>query len=191
MVTLSRPARPSTPSTAPSRTPGFCAGGTPGPQLRTISAAASSRRRRSSPIAAAGTNPKFDINANGNQVLFIRNDRMIVRADFDLTIRGPLSAGGVAGNVGLVDSRFFQDIDILPNGKIVVAASGYLGGSGAFTDLCVGNVIRFAGVSLREAVDMAGARPRELLGLPARPLAAGAPAHAGQSPCDWPPPSRR
>ncbi|MBV9491435.1 MAG: translocation/assembly module TamB domain-containing protein [Verrucomicrobia bacterium] len=63
---------------------------------------------------ADGTNPKFDLTANGNQVLFLRNDRMIVRANFDLAIRGPLSTGEVTGAVGLVDSRFFQDIDILP-----------------------------------------------------------------------------
>jgi N-acetylglucosamine-6-phosphate deacetylase len=69
-----------------------------------------------------------------------------------------------------------EDIDVLPTGKVVVTSSGYLAGSGAFTDRCVGTVIRFAGVSLREAVDMAGARPRELLGLPARPLAPQAPA---------------
>jgi N-acetylglucosamine-6-phosphate deacetylase len=69
-----------------------------------------------------------------------------------------------------------QQLDILPSGKIVVAGSGFLAGSGAFTDVCVGNVIRFAGVGLGEAVDMAGARPRELLGLPARPLAVGVPA---------------
>jgi N-acetylglucosamine-6-phosphate deacetylase len=69
-----------------------------------------------------------------------------------------------------------QVFDILPGGKVVVAGTSYLAGSGAFTDLCVGNVIRFAGVSLREAVDMAGARPRELLGLAARTLAVGAPA---------------
>jgi N-acetylglucosamine-6-phosphate deacetylase len=76
-----------------------------------------------------------------------------------------------------------QDFDILPEGKIVVSASGYLGGSGVFTDVCVGNVIRYAGVTLREAVDMATARPRELLGLPPRPLAVGAPAELVQF--DW------
>ena len=36
--------------------------------------------------------------------------------------------------------------------------------------------MRFAGVGLREAVDMASARPRELLGLPPRRLAPGEPA---------------
>lgn len=61
-----------------------------------------------------GTNPKFDITATGNQVLFTRSDNVIVRGDFDLAIRGPLSGGEVSGRVGVVDSRFFQDIDILP-----------------------------------------------------------------------------
>jgi N-acetylglucosamine-6-phosphate deacetylase len=69
-----------------------------------------------------------------------------------------------------------QDFDILPEGKIVVAGTPYLAGSWAFTDLCVGNVMRFAGVSLADAVDMAGARPRALLGLPPRGLEVGMPA---------------
>jgi N-acetylglucosamine-6-phosphate deacetylase len=68
-----------------------------------------------------------------------------------------------------------QDIDILPQGKIVVAGTSYLAGSWAFTDQCIGNGIRFAGVGLTEAVDMAGARPRELLGLPPRRLQIGDP----------------
>jgi len=69
-----------------------------------------------------------------------------------------------------------QDFDILPEGKIVVAGTPYLAGSWAFTDLCVGNVMRHAGVNLADAVDMAGARPRELLGLPPRRLEVGMPA---------------
>ncbi|HEV3262081.1 MAG TPA: N-acetylglucosamine-6-phosphate deacetylase, partial [Gemmataceae bacterium] len=69
-----------------------------------------------------------------------------------------------------------QEFDVLPAGKVVVLASEYLAGSWAFTDTCVGNVIRYAGVSLRDAVDMAGARPRELLGLPSRRLEPGEPA---------------
>jgi N-acetylglucosamine-6-phosphate deacetylase len=80
---------------------------------------------------------------------------------------------------GLPPGRYHewdQQIEVRPGGRIVVADTGFLAGSGSFTDVCVGNVMRFAGVGLREAVDMAGARPRELLGLPARPLAAGAPA---------------
>jgi N-acetylglucosamine-6-phosphate deacetylase len=67
-------------------------------------------------------------------------------------------------------------LEVLSNGKIVVADSPYLAGSGHFTDVCVGNVIRFAGVSLAEAVDMAAIRPRELLGLPVCTIDLGQPA---------------
>jgi N-acetylglucosamine-6-phosphate deacetylase len=69
-----------------------------------------------------------------------------------------------------------QELEILPEGKIIVVASGFLAGSWSFLDRCIGNVIRFAGVSLREAIDMASGRPRELLGLPPRLLQPGHPA---------------
>jgi N-acetylglucosamine-6-phosphate deacetylase len=69
-----------------------------------------------------------------------------------------------------------QDFEVHPAGKVVVPGTSYLAGSWAFTDLCVGNVIRFADVSLADAVDMAGARPRQLLGLPPRRLEPGQPA---------------
>jgi autotransporter translocation and assembly factor TamB len=61
-----------------------------------------------------GTNPKFNIGVTGNQVLLTRSDGIIVRANFNLAIRGPLSSGEVSGTVGITDSRFFKDIDILP-----------------------------------------------------------------------------
>jgi N-acetylglucosamine-6-phosphate deacetylase len=69
-----------------------------------------------------------------------------------------------------------QDFEVHPSGKVVVPGTSYLAGSWAFTDVCVGNVMRFAGVSLADAVDMAGARPRQLLGLPPCCLEAGQPA---------------
>jgi N-acetylglucosamine-6-phosphate deacetylase len=69
-----------------------------------------------------------------------------------------------------------QDFEIRPEGKIVVAGTPYLAGSWAFTDVCIGNVMRMAGVPLHEAFDMAGARPRELLGLPPLRLEVGMPA---------------
>jgi hypothetical protein len=61
-----------------------------------------------------GTNPIFDIGVTGKQVLLTRSDGIIVRANFNLAIRGPLSSGEVSGTVGITDSRFFKDIDILP-----------------------------------------------------------------------------
>jgi len=69
-----------------------------------------------------------------------------------------------------------QDFEVVPEGKVVVPGTKYLAGSWAFTDLCVGNVMRFAGIGLGDAFAMAGARPRELLGLPPRRLQAGDPA---------------
>ena len=66
-----------------------------------------------------------------------------------------------------------QEFEVQPGGKVTVAGTSFLAGSCVFTDVCIGNVIRFAGVSLREAVDMAGARPRALLGLPPVSLEAG------------------
>jgi N-acetylglucosamine-6-phosphate deacetylase len=68
-----------------------------------------------------------------------------------------------------------QTFEVQADGKIVVPGTSYLAGSGVFTEVCVGTVIRVAGVSLAQAVDMASARPRELLGLPPQRLEAGAP----------------
>jgi N-acetylglucosamine-6-phosphate deacetylase len=68
------------------------------------------------------------------------------------------------------------DLEVLPSGKVVVAGTPFLAGSGHFTDVCVGNVIRFAGVNLADAIDMATARPRQLLGLPVTTIEVGQPA---------------
>ena len=42
-----------------------------------------------------------------------------------------------------------------------------------FTDACVGGVMRAGGVCLSEAIQMASARPRVLLGLPVPAVTAG------------------
>jgi N-acetylglucosamine-6-phosphate deacetylase len=77
---------------------------------------------------------------------------------------------------GLPPGRYAEwgtEFEVLPGGKVVVPGTPFLAGSGVFTDTCVAHVMRAAGVGLRDAIDMAGARPRELLGLPAWELAAG------------------
>jgi N-acetylglucosamine-6-phosphate deacetylase len=68
------------------------------------------------------------------------------------------------------------DLEVLPSGKVVVAGTPFLAGSGHFTDVCVANVARFAGLTLGEAIDMATTRPRQLLELPVPTLDAGQPA---------------
>ena len=70
---------------------------------------------------------------------------------------------------GLPPGRYAEwgeEFEVLPSGKVVLPGTSYLAGSGVFTDACVGWAVRRAGVGLRDAVDMAGARPRELLALP-------------------------
>ena len=59
-----------------------------------------------------------------------------------------------------------ETFEVRSSGKVVVPGTSYLAGSGVFTDTCVGWAVRHVGVSLRDAVDMASSRPRQLLGLP-------------------------
>jgi N-acetylglucosamine-6-phosphate deacetylase len=71
---------------------------------------------------------------------------------------------------GLPPGRYREwdaDLEVFPTGKVVVSGTPYLAGSGVFTDACIPVAMEAAGVSLFEAVAMAGNRPRELLGLPA------------------------
>jgi N-acetylglucosamine-6-phosphate deacetylase len=69
-----------------------------------------------------------------------------------------------------------QELEVAPGGKVVVPGTPFLAGSGAFTDACVAKVLSLGEVTLAEALDMAGANPRALLGLPAVDLVAGSPA---------------
>jgi N-acetylglucosamine-6-phosphate deacetylase len=92
-------------------------------------------------------------------------------------------AGSLAG---LPQGRYRswdQEFEVVPEGKIIAPGTGYLAGSWAFTDQCVQHVLGLGEVSLRDALDMAGARPRSLLGLPPRSLEAGQPADLLV--CDW------
>lgn len=65
------------------------------------------------------------------------------------------------------------DLEIQPSGKVVVAGTPFLAGSGHFTDVCVSNVMRMAGLNLADAIDLASERPRQLLGLPVTQVEAG------------------
>jgi N-acetylglucosamine-6-phosphate deacetylase len=85
-------------------------------------------------------------------------------------------AGSLAGMPPGKYREWGTDLEVLPSGKIVVAGTPFLAGSGHFTDVCVGNVVRFAGVTLAEAVEMATTHPRQLLGLPTQTIEADQPA---------------
>jgi N-acetylglucosamine-6-phosphate deacetylase len=67
-----------------------------------------------------------------------------------------------------------QDFEVLPGGKVVVTGTTFLGGSGVFTDACIGQLLRWGEVGLGVAIDMASVQPKKLLGLPLPALEVGA-----------------
>ncbi len=58
--------------------------------------------------------PVLNLNLQGRSILVVRNDSLVVRSDVDLAVKGPLATASVTGTVGITDSRFFREIDILP-----------------------------------------------------------------------------
>ena len=71
----------------------------------------------------------------------------------------------------------FCDIEILPDGKLVIAGQQeLLGGAAMPANVCVANVMRFAGVDLATAMRMAACNPARLLGIPPGGLEPGDPA---------------
>ncbi|MFO0844818.1 MAG: hypothetical protein U0797_20875 [Gemmataceae bacterium] len=80
---------------------------------------------------------------------------------------------------GLPEGRYAMwggELEVLPGGKVVVPGTTFLAGSGVFTDTCVRTLVELGDVSLADALDMAGANPRTLLGLPRVSLEEGSPA---------------
>jgi N-acetylglucosamine-6-phosphate deacetylase len=57
-----------------------------------------------------------------------------------------------------------NDVELTPAGKVRLGESGYLAGSALDLAAAVANVVRFAGLGVPDAVDMAARRPATLLG---------------------------
>jgi hypothetical protein len=60
------------------------------------------------------TEPVFDLRVESDEILVKRDDTVTVRVDTDVRLTGPLNAATLAGNLFVVHSRFFKEIDILP-----------------------------------------------------------------------------
>jgi N-acetylglucosamine-6-phosphate deacetylase len=74
-------------------------------------------------------------------------------------------AAGWAGCPPGIYESILGRSELLPNGKLVVAGQQeLLAGSAQATDSCVANAIAFAGVSIKQAIDMASKNPAKLLG---------------------------
>ena len=102
--------------------------------------------------------------------------RCIIRVKTPMRVILTCDASSLAGLPPGRYREWDQELEVRAEGKIVVADSGFLAGSWSFTDRCIGQVVRHGGVSLREAIEMASDRPRQLLGLPIHRLEVGQPA---------------
>ena len=67
-----------------------------------------------------------------------------------------------------------QELEVTAGGRVGVPGTPFLAGSGAFLDACIDHLLGLGEVSLEQAVDMAGAQPRDLLRLPPARLTVGA-----------------
>jgi N-acetylglucosamine-6-phosphate deacetylase len=83
----------------------------------------------------------------------------------------------LSGLAGLPVGRYQSsgcELDVLPDGRLVIAGQDQLlAGASLPIGVGVANVMRFAGVDLRTAVNMATKHPAELLGLPVPSLRPG------------------
>ncbi|NCF84653.1 MAG: hypothetical protein GWQ08_03865 [Verrucomicrobiaceae bacterium] len=61
--------------------------------------------------------PTLDLLLTAKQALLTRNENMVVRSNGEIRFTGPWAAASVSGDLRLVESRYFQEIDLLPTNK--------------------------------------------------------------------------
>ncbi|MGH2465115.1 MAG: N-acetylglucosamine-6-phosphate deacetylase [Candidatus Limnocylindrales bacterium] len=66
---------------------------------------------------------------------------------------------------GVYTSAVGGDVELLPSGRVVLSGTPYLAGSAASLGVCLGNAVRHAGLTMRDAVRTVTANPSRLLGL--------------------------
>jgi len=59
----------------------------------------------------------LDVSVRGRGVPVVRNDFLIMRANMDLNVKGTMESSLVSGDVGVIDSVFYKDIELIPIGK--------------------------------------------------------------------------
>jgi hypothetical protein len=65
---------------------------------------------------ADGKPSSIDFRVTGKQLPLLRNDSLILRSNADLRLSGPWERAALTGAVGVVDSLFYRDIELLPIG---------------------------------------------------------------------------
>ncbi|MGJ8671487.1 translocation/assembly module TamB domain-containing protein [Rubritalea sp.] len=61
-------------------------------------------------------NPEFEVTAKASYAMVFRNDAVSIRANADVKLEGTLEEATLSGSIGVVESLFYKDIDILPIG---------------------------------------------------------------------------
>jgi N-acetylglucosamine-6-phosphate deacetylase len=107
--------------------------------------------------------------------------KVIVRAK---TPERCILVSDISGQAGQPPGRYtspFCDVEILPDGNLVVAGQReIMAGASVPVSVGVANVMRFAGIDLKTAVNMAADHPARLLGLDPVSIAPGEPANLFQ-----------
>lgn len=59
----------------------------------------------------------LDLSLRATGMPLVRNEFLIVRANADISVKGPMSNARVSGEIGIIDSVFYKDMDLIPIGK--------------------------------------------------------------------------
>lgn len=59
----------------------------------------------------------LDLKVSANGLPVVRNDFLIIRANADLRVRGGIADAELTGELGIVDSMFYKDMELIPIGK--------------------------------------------------------------------------
>ena len=98
--------------------------------------------------------------------------RTILRAKTPERVMLTCDVGPLAGMPPGRYRDWGNDLEVRPDGRIVVSGTPFLAGSGHFTDTCADNLLKL-GFGLREVLDMACVHPRRLFDLPVPSLEVG------------------
>lgn len=93
-----------------------------------------------------GEEPVIRLGLKGSDVLVTRTPDLSVRTDLDLNLAGPWSKASLSGEIGITNSRFFKNFDLLPVGfpskkpesALPTVDRAPAGGGSAYQDLDLG-----------------------------------------------------
>lgn len=67
-------------------------------------------------LLTPGEEPVLQFDLKGSEVLAFRNTDVSVRTDLAIRLQGPLSQANLTGEIGITNSRYFKNFDLLPIG---------------------------------------------------------------------------